>query len=103
MDLNLPGLAGTVSTVLFMLGALPMLHKAFRTKDMASYSLGYLVLMNAGNVLHAMYVYSLPPGPIWALHTFWLVTTAIMLAWYLRYGWKPRREIPAPPAPSMAV
>ena len=39
-----------------------------------------------GNAVHAIYVYSLPPGPIWLLHTFYLVSTAFMLAWYLRYG-----------------
>jgi len=31
-------------------------------------------------------VYSLPPGPIWLLHTFYLVSSALMLGWYLRYG-----------------
>lgn len=31
------------------------------------------------------YVYSLPPGPIWLLHTFHLITTALMLFWYVRY------------------
>ena len=31
----------------------------------------------------------LPPGPIWLLHAFYLVTTALMLAWYLRYEWRP--------------
>lgn len=83
--MDLPGLAGAASTVMFVIGALPMLHKAFRTKDMASYSLGHLLLMNTGNLIHAIYVYSLPPGPIWGLHTFWLVSTALMLGWYLQY------------------
>lgn len=103
METSLPGLAGTVSTSLFMLGALPMLHKAFRTKNMASYSLGYLVLMNTGNILHAIYVFSLPFGPIWALHTFWLVATALMLAWYLLYEWRPRAADVEMSAASMAT
>jgi hypothetical protein len=32
-----------------------------------------------------VYVFSLPAGPIWLLHTFYLITTGLMLAWYLRY------------------
>ena len=81
MNTSLPVLAGAISTFMFMLGALPMLHKAFRTKDLASYSLGHIGMMNAGNLIHAIYVFSLPPGPIWALHGFWLVSTGLMLAW----------------------
>lgn len=49
--------------------------------------------MNAGNVIHAIYVYSLPPGPIWALHGFWIVATGLMLVWYLRFEWFPHRRI----------
>ena len=29
---------------------------------------------------------SLPPGPIWALHAFYVVSSGLMLGWYLRYG-----------------
>jgi len=90
MHIDLPALAGAASTIMFVIGALPMLHKAFSTKEMASYSLGYLLLMNAGNLIYAVYVFSLPPGPIWALHGFWLVVTAVMLGWYLRYEWHPK-------------
>ncbi len=98
MTTSLPVLAGAISTFIFMLGALPMLHKAFRTRDLASYSLGHILTMNTGNVIYAIYVYSLPPGPIWALHGFWLVATGLMLVWYLRYEWLPhrRREREAP-------
>ena len=104
MNSSLPVLAGAISTVMFMLGALPMLHKAFRTRDLASYSLGHILMMNAGNVIHAIYVFSLPPGPIWALHGFWLVSTGLMLAWYLRYEWLPsRREREAPTYPGAAL
>jgi hypothetical protein len=35
-------------------------------------------------------VFHLPAGPIWALHSFYLLSTALMLAWYLRYQWWPR-------------
>lgn len=90
MTVSLPVLAGTVSTVLFVVSYLPMLVKAFRTKDMASYSLGSLLIANLGNVVHSVYVYSLPAGPIWFLHTFYLVATAAMLAWHRMYAHRPR-------------
>jgi uncharacterized protein with PQ loop repeat len=77
--------AGVVSTVIFALSAMPMLVKAARTKDLGSYSLGHIVLANTGNLVHSVYVFSLPPGPIWGLHSFYLVSTALMLYWYLRY------------------
>lgn len=64
---------------------MPMLIKAFRTKDLKSYSLAQIVLANVGNLIHSLYVYSLPAGPIWLLHAFYLITTALMLVWYLRY------------------
>jgi hypothetical protein len=85
MELNLPLLAGAVSTAMFTLSTLPMLRKAYRTRDLSSYSPGNILLSNAGNVIHAVYVFHLPPGPIWLLHTFHLVTTGLMLLWYLRF------------------
>jgi hypothetical protein len=85
VDTNLPVLAGTLSTVIFLFSALPMLRKAARTRDLRSYSPGTIMLANAGNVIHTVYVVSLPMGPIWALHTFYLLSTALMLVWYLRY------------------
>ena len=81
----MPVIAGAVSTAIFVASALPMLMKAFRTKDLKSYSLPNIALSNVGNVIHSAYVYSLPPGPIWVLHGFYLVTTGLMLLWYLRY------------------
>jgi uncharacterized protein with PQ loop repeat len=85
MDINLPVIAGVISTLLFSFSTLPMLVKAFRTKDLKSYSMGNILLANVGNVIHSVYVFNLPPGPIWLLHSFHLVTTALMLVWYLRY------------------
>ena len=85
MNSLLPVVAGAVSTSIFVASALPMLMKAFRTKDLKSYSLPNIALSNVGNVIHSAYVYSLPPGPIWVLHGFYLVTTGLMLLWYLRY------------------
>ncbi|WP_199775255.1 hypothetical protein [Arthrobacter sp. PGP41] len=83
--MNLSVLAGTLSTVLFALGMVPMLVRAARTKDLASYSLGNLLLTNAANAVHSVYVFSLPAGPIWALHLAYVVASALMLAWWLRY------------------
>jgi hypothetical protein len=62
-----------------------MVLKALRTKDLRSYSLSTLLLNNVGNVVHCVYVFSLPAGPIWLLHSFYLLTTGLMLVWYLRY------------------
>ncbi len=85
METNLPTLAGFISTALFTLGTLPMLAKAFRTKNLASYSLGNILMSNVGNVLYSIYVFKLPPGPIWFLHSYNLLSTGLMLIWYLRY------------------
>ena len=89
MKPELPFIAGTISTTIFALSTLPMLVKAYRTRDLSSHSLGNILLSNLGNLIHSVYVFSLPPGPIWLLHTFYLVTTALMLIWYLRYEWGP--------------
>ena len=83
--MDLAVLAGVLSTGLFAMSYLPMLVKAARTKDLASYSLGNLAITNAGNAVHSVYVFSLPLGPIWFLHTFYLVASALMLMWFLRY------------------
>ncbi len=79
-------LAGMVSSTLFVVSYLPMLVKAYRTRDLASYSLGNLVLANAGNAIHSVYVFRLPVGPIWFLHTFYLVSTIAMLVGHRRYA-----------------
>lgn len=85
MDARIPLIAGILSTVLFSASTLPMLVKAFRTRDLHSYSLGSLVISNLGNLVHAVYVYSLPFGPIWLLHGFYLLTSGLMLAGYLLF------------------
>lgn len=106
MNINLPLIAGGVSTAIFALSTVPMLLKAFQTKDLGSYSLGNILLSNVGNVIHSIYVFSLPAGPIWLLHAFYLVTTALMLVWYLRYERRPGRfglagrSAPAPRSPA---
>ena len=63
-----------------------MLVKAGRTKDLASYSLGNILLANIGNLTYAVYVFSLPLGPVWALHGFHLGATGLMLFWYVRHA-----------------
>lgn len=88
MAINLPTMAGYISTALFAVGTLPMLAKAWRTKSLASYSLVNILLSNVGNLIYAIYVFNLPPGPIWFLHSYYLLSTGLMLAWYLKYeGW----------------
>ncbi len=77
--MDIPLIAGTVSTVVFAVSNLPMLRKALRTGDVSSYSLASIAMINAANVVYSLYVFSLPLGPIWALHTFYLVSCAIML------------------------
>ena len=83
---NVAVLAGSVSTVLFAVSTLPMLIKAARTKELNSYSRGNLVLANVGNAVHCIYVFQLPAGPIWALHSFYVVASGLMLFWHLRYA-----------------
>lgn len=85
-------LAGSLSTILFAVSTLPMLIKAARTKELSSYSRGNLVLANAGNAVHSIYVFQLPPGPIWALHSFYIIASALMLFWHVRYVHRPRRQ-----------
>ena len=82
---HLPVVAGAVAAAVFAMSMLPMLVKAYKTKDVSSYSLGHIALGNVGNVVYTVYVLHLPAGPIWVLHTFYTVSTALMLFWYLRY------------------
>jgi len=82
--MDIPILAGTISTVAFAVSNLPMLRKALRTRDVSSYSLSSMAMINAANVVYSLYVFSLPIGPIWALHTFYLVSCGIMLVLCVR-------------------
>jgi uncharacterized protein with PQ loop repeat len=100
MNINFPMVAGVIATIMFATSTLPMAVKAYRTKDLKSYSLSYLLLGNAGNIFYSFYVYSMPLGPIWLLHTFYLIVTGLMLFWYLRYEWwrdkkKLHRDVPS--------
>jgi hypothetical protein len=62
-----------------------MLLKAARTRSLRSYSLSHLVMNNVANLVHWVYVLSLPPGPLWVLHGFYSVSTLLMLIWYLHF------------------
>ena len=73
-----------------------MLFKAFKTKDLSSYSLGQLALGNLGNTVYWLYVSTLPIGPVWFLQGFFSTSSALMLFCYLRYEkkwFRLRREI----------
>ena len=85
MNTNLPSIAGFIASALFAIGTLPMLTKAVHTKDLASYSFGNIMLSNVGNIIYSIYVFQLPIGPVWFLHSYNLVTTGMMLIWYLKY------------------
>ena len=78
--------AGLVATALFVGSALPMLIKAARTKNLASYSGGNLLIANLGNLAQSVYLASVPPGPLWALHAFNSLASATMLTWWLRHS-----------------
>ena len=43
-----------MSTAIFVVSTLPMLVKAGRTKDLASYSFGNIMLANVGNLIYAV-------------------------------------------------
>ncbi len=77
--------AGIISTIVFASSNIPMLVKAFRTKDLRSYSLTYIAMCNIGNGFHWVYIVGLPFGPIWFLHGFYTIASATLLLWYLRY------------------
>jgi uncharacterized protein with PQ loop repeat len=82
---QLEQIAGGLSTLLFVTAYMPMLWKAYKTKNMRSYSLSNMLLTNVGNLLYWLYVGQMPLGPIWLLHTFYTVTSAWMLVWYVRH------------------
>ena len=83
--MDIPVVAGGVATAVFAFSALPMLAKAWRTRDVSSYSPGNIALANIGNLIYTVYVLHLPVGPILVLHLFYTVVSALMLVWYVRY------------------
>ena len=77
--------AGVISTLMFVGSNLPMLWKAFTTKDLTSYSLGHIGLSNVGNLIYWLYLFTLPVGPVWFLHGFKTLVAGLMLFGYLHY------------------
>ena len=77
--------AGSIAGLIFALGSVEMLVKAWRTKDLRSYSLRQLILNNIGNLFYWLYVVSLPIGPIYAMHGFFTFASLLILIWYLVY------------------
>lgn len=82
-------IAGTISSIIFASSHIPMLLKAYRTKDLHSYSAFNLILVNAGNLLYSFYVITLPLGPIWILHAFYTLSSGLLLVMYWRQAGKP--------------
>ncbi|HXV97636.1 MAG TPA: hypothetical protein VEC93_04370 [Anaerolineae bacterium] len=87
-------MAGVISTPMFVSSNLPMLWKAFATKDLTSYSFGHIGLSNLGNLIYWLYLLVLPVGPVWFLHGFNTLVAGLMLFGYLRY--QRRRSGPKP-------
>lgn len=82
---NIQLLAGMISTTIFTLSNIPMLVKAAKTHDLKSYSDINIALGNIGNLFHWVYIFQLPFGPIWFLHGFYTISSALMCLWYYRY------------------
>ena len=79
-------LAGVASTMMFAGSTLPMVVRAARTRDVSSYSRSHLVMTNAGNAVHTVYIASLPPGPVWLLHCMYVLVAAFMFAAHRRWA-----------------
>ena len=77
--------AGSAAAAIFMIAQLPMLIKACRTRNLASYSFANIGLANLGNLLYSVYVLHVPVGPVWAVRLFNQTTSGLMLFLYLRY------------------
>ena len=82
-------IAGSLAGLIFAAGSVDMLVKAWRTKDLRSYSLGQIVLNNVGNLFYWLYVISLPFGPIYFMHGFFTLVSLLMLIWYFVYRTAP--------------
>jgi hypothetical protein len=78
-------LSGSLAGFIFAAGSWNMVVKAWRTKDLRSYSLGQLALNNIGNFFYWLYVVSLPFGPIYFMHAFYTLVSVLMLVWYCLY------------------
>lgn len=77
--------AGIASSVIFVSSHVPALLKAYRTRDLRSYSWLHLLLVNLGNLLYWLYVLQLPFGPIWLMHAFYTLSAGLLLVLYYRF------------------
>ena len=93
-------IAGTTFTIIFAASALLMLLRAYRTRELTSYSRGNIIKVNTGKVVHSVYVYSLLAGcrSVCCTASTWS-PQAIMLVWCPRYEWHPQ----LPVAPSVSL
>ena len=78
-------IAGSISSIMFVISTLPMVWKALKTKDLKSYSLGNIVLSNLANIIYWIYVTGLPFGPVWYIHVFNTLITLVMLILYFQH------------------
>ncbi len=85
-------LAGSIAGLIFAAASWNMLVKAWRTKDLRSYSPGQIILNNVGNLIYWLYVISLPFGPIYFMHGFFTLVSLIMLIWFYAYRGAMKRE-----------
>jgi uncharacterized protein with PQ loop repeat len=81
--------AGSIAGLIFAAASWNMLVKAWRTKDLSSYSFGQIALNNVGNLFYWLYVISLPFGPIYLMHAFFTIVSLLMLVWYFAYRTAP--------------
>jgi uncharacterized protein with PQ loop repeat len=81
--------AGSIAGLIFAAGSVDMVIKAWRTKDLRSYSLGQILLNNVGNIIYWLYVASLPVGPIYFMHGFFTLVSLLMLVLYFVYQTAP--------------
>jgi hypothetical protein len=77
-------IAGAISSFMFVSSQVPMLLKAYKTRDLSSYSHLNIILVNVGNLIYWFYIVSLPLGPIWLLHTFYTFSSGLLLILYWR-------------------
>jgi hypothetical protein len=80
--------AGFASTAIFASSKIPMLKKAFTTRDMRSYSRGHIALSTVGNLVYWLYVISLPFGPIWFLQGFFTLSDILMFTCLIRFQYR---------------
>jgi uncharacterized protein with PQ loop repeat len=78
-------IAGTISSLIFVSSHLPMLWKAYKSKDLHSYSGLNIALLNVGNLIYWFYVIDLPVGPVWLMHTFYTISSGVLLTLFVRY------------------